>query len=88
VAASGSSLFGETAKSLRGGASIASPAVPACRGAAGNIRAVSVAAPVEQRGAEVEFETKVFKKEKVNLAGREEVGRGADRTCPPKLLEA
>lgn len=38
-------------------------------GAAG----AQMVAATSKRGAEVEFETSVFKKEKINLAGREEV---------------
>lgn len=48
---------------------------------------MSVAAPVEQRGAEVEFETKVFKKEKVNLAGREEVSPGGPQHFATLMLK-
>lgn len=42
-------------------------------GAGAPLSVQAVAAPAIRRGAEVEFETEVFKKEKISLAGGDEV---------------
>eukprot|EP00271_Cylindrocystis_brebissonii_P011765 TRINITY_DN29702_c0_g1_i1.p1 TRINITY_DN29702_c0_g1~~TRINITY_DN29702_c0_g1_i1.p1 ORF type:complete len:663 (-),score=154.42 TRINITY_DN29702_c0_g1_i1:332-2134(-) len=62
-------------------------AAPSRRRAAGALTAQMVVAPAK-RGAEVEFETKVFKKEKVIMAGREEYIVRGGRDLFPLLPEA
>lgn len=52
------------------------------------VRAQAVAAAPAKRGAEVEFESSVFTKEKINLAGREEYIVRGGRNLYPLLPEA
>ncbi|GJP39045.1 hypothetical protein CLOM_g23438 [Closterium sp. NIES-68] len=53
-----------------------------------SVRSQAVATATTKRGAEVEFESKVFTKEKINLAGREEYIVRGGRNLYPLLPEA